>query len=145
MTLNRADLVAALLAFPGQERGDLGSLGFLIAEAVSLPRDEALDRALFGIFERFPEEDGYGVYWSVLHGLERRGDFEESLLASLRRSPSSFGLRMLNGLRGAGRSECAGVNIMALFEEIASRPDVPMEVREMAAEHAKYERQRGDE
>ena len=26
--------------------------------------------SLFGIFERYPNEDGAGVFWTILHGLE---------------------------------------------------------------------------
>ncbi len=25
---------------------------------------------LFGVFERFPEDDGAGVFWSIVHGVE---------------------------------------------------------------------------
>lgn len=27
-------------------------------------------RALLGVFERFPEDDGFGVFWSIVHCLE---------------------------------------------------------------------------
>jgi len=145
MSGRKPELVSALLAFGGQETGDLNALDGLITEAVSQPPGHDLDRALFSIFERFPEEDGHGVYWSIIHGLERRGGYEESLLASVRRSPSPFALLMLNRLCNAGQMECAGVRIVPLLEEVASSSDVAPAARQEAMEFLEHQRQRANE
>jgi hypothetical protein len=53
---------------------------------------------LFRVFERFPDEDGAGVLWSIVHGLERRNDYEVALTDSLARQPSEMGNLMLQRL-----------------------------------------------
>jgi hypothetical protein len=51
---------------------------------------------LFRIFERFPEDDGAGVFWSIVHGIESTDlDYEELLRESLARQPSEFCQLML--------------------------------------------------
>ena len=140
MASSRLELVNALLAFGGQEVGDLAALDGLIAEATSQPPSDELDRALFGIFERFPSEDGHGVYWSIVHGLERRGGYEESLLASVRRSPSPFALLMLNRLSNDGQTECGGISIVSLLQEVASSPDANPDLRAEAVAFLEHQR-----
>jgi hypothetical protein len=54
---------------------------------------------LFGVFERFPDDDGQGVLWSIVHGIEARNDYEQSLCESLTRRPSFMGNVMLKRLR----------------------------------------------
>jgi hypothetical protein len=137
--------VVALGAFRGEEEGDLDALDLLIGHAVSQPPDADIDRALFGIFERFPQEDGHGVYWSIVHGLERRGDYESGLVASVRRSPSPFALLMLNRLCNGGHTKCAGVAIKSLLEDVAASSEVTPEVRQEAAEFLAHQRDRASE
>lgn len=61
---------------------------------------------LFGVFERFPNDDGAGVLWSIVHGVERLDlDYEQPLRASLARRPSHMGKVMLGRLE---RSKSAG-------------------------------------
>jgi hypothetical protein len=51
---------------------------------------------LFGVFERFPEDDGAGVLWSIVHGVESLDlDYEQPLRDSLARQPSEMGAIML--------------------------------------------------
>ena len=51
---------------------------------------------LFGIFERFPEDDGAGVFWSIVHGVEALPYNYESLLReSYGRVPSEMSKVML--------------------------------------------------
>lgn len=51
---------------------------------------------LFGVFERFPEDDGAGVLWSIVHGVESLDlDYEQPLRESLVRQPSEMGQIML--------------------------------------------------
>jgi hypothetical protein len=138
----RQELIAFLRGFPGQEAGDLDTLDEVVAEAVSLPPDPELDAALFSVFERHPDEDGYGVYWSILHGLEARGAYEPALLACVRRKPSEFAARMLNGMCNAGHKDCAGVAILHLLTEIAGSPDASEETRRSAAAYVEHQRQR---
>jgi hypothetical protein len=62
------------------------------APASALPK-------LFGVFERFPDEDGAGVLWSIVHGVEALGlDYERPLRESVARRPSDMGKIMLGRL-----------------------------------------------
>lgn len=52
---------------------------------------------LFGVFERFPEDDGAGVLWSIVHGIEALPfDYVPALQQSHRRSPSLMSDIMLS-------------------------------------------------
>lgn len=52
--------------------------------------------SLFRVFERFPEDDGAGVLWSIVHGVEGLDlDYEQPLRDSLARQPSDMGKIML--------------------------------------------------
>jgi len=43
--------------------------------------------AIFHLFERFPEDDGAGVFWSAVRGMEAIGDYENSLAQRFPRGP----------------------------------------------------------
>ncbi len=54
---------------------------------------------LFGVFERYPEDDGAGVLWSILHGVEGLPfDYEPLLKESMSKKPSFMGQIMLKRL-----------------------------------------------
>lgn len=50
--------------------------------------------ALFGIFEKYPTDDGAGVFWTILHGLETL-KYEQKLYNSLIAKPSHMAIAML--------------------------------------------------
>lgn len=66
----------------------------------SLPHAEqdAFSESLFGILERFPTGDAFGLFWTILHILEQMPNFERKLEQSLQRQPSEFGLLMAKRL-----------------------------------------------
>lgn len=79
-----------------------------------LPLDDAIGRlweigvtsecvpVLFAMFERFPDEDGAGVLWSIVHGVEALDlDYEPLLRESLSRQSSLMGRIMLGRLERA--------------------------------------------
>ena len=60
---------------------------------------------LFGVFERFPEEDGAGVLWSIVHGVESlQFNYEPVLRQSIARQPSYMGRVMLQRLEKTNES-----------------------------------------
>ena len=72
----------------------------LLAElrADGSPPVESVD-VLLGVLERFPDSDGFGVLWSVVHGIESLPHpYEEQLRASHRRVPSEMSAIMLSRL-----------------------------------------------
>lgn len=55
---------------------------------------------LFGVFERFPNEDGVGIMWSIVHGIENLGfDDEQPWSDSFARQPSDMGKNMIDRLK----------------------------------------------
>jgi hypothetical protein len=71
--------------------------------------------AMFDLFARFREEDGSGVFWSALHGMEHVGGYEEMLLQSYQRSPSLMTRAMLRRLLKSGQTRIGGVSIVTLI------------------------------
>ena len=78
--------------------------------------------ALLGIFERFPEEDGFGIFWGIVHLLEACKGYEASLINSVRRMPVEFNILMINRLLNAGVQEIDGVSLMATLKSVVSNP-----------------------
>jgi hypothetical protein len=126
-----ADVLAEIDKFR-PKNGDWRPLSALLRELrqCDLP-PEATD-VLLGVFERYPTEDGAGAFWNVVEILESRPGYEERLVASLRRAPSEFALKMANRLIEAGRGEVRGVPVFSLIEEVSRRPDVETGVRLLA-------------
>lgn len=54
---------------------------------------------LFRVFERFPNDDGAGALWSIVHGVEYLDDYETELCDSLSRRSSFMGNVMLKRLQ----------------------------------------------
>ena len=107
------------------------------------PHPEIGIDALFRVLERFPDSDGFGVFWSILHGLEALPNYETRLIQSVQQQPMEFNLIMINRLLNAGVDEINGVNLVALLDTIADTPIHRQRARELARNFA--ERHRTDE
>jgi len=79
-------------------------------------------RDLFSLLERFPEEDGAGVIWSVVHGLESIQGYEVELLQSLRRKPSRSGIALATRLLNGGVQHVGESSLIEVLVEV-SRSD----------------------
>ena len=90
----------------------------LLEEAFSSSDPKAYYTAIFNLFERFPNEDGAGVFWSALHGMEAVGEYETDLLRHFRRCPSEMTKVMLVRIRNSGQKEIQGVSIDSLIGSI---------------------------
>lgn len=107
--------------------GNWIALDALMAELWQTGHPEQAIPELLSVFERYPDEDGAGVIWGVLHGLESLPNYEPELLRSLARQPSEFGVRMLGRLLNAGIQEIAGVSVLHKLQEIsASTPSATL-------------------
>ena len=96
--------------------------------------------AMLRVLERFPAEDGAGVFWSIVHGLESLPGYEEPLVASVCSLPSEFGIIMIHRLLNSGVNEVADVHLLSLLEATAKNVSIQEEVRNRAARClAKYE------
>jgi len=70
------------------------------------------------VLERFPDEDGGGVLWSIVHGLEHLNDYEQKLLDSLYRTPSEMGVIMIRRIENTGETKIKGKEIKAIYAEL---------------------------
>ena len=112
--------------------GDWRRFDALLGElwAAGNPDRHILD--LLAVLERFPEDDGAGVLWGVLHGLESLSGYEPKLIESVRRQPSELGVIMVGRLLNGGVSEVGGVGLVDLLRGVAVRAGIPNGVREAA-------------
>jgi hypothetical protein len=87
----------------------------LIEQAFSSKNPSDYYVAIFNLFERFPEEDGSGVFWSAVHGMEKVGNYEKSLLRFYRRYPTLMSKIMLVRLQNSGHTMIEGMAINMLI------------------------------
>lgn len=77
-------------------------LDSLLSELWSIGATAECIPVLLGVFERFPDEDGSGVLWSIVHGIEALEiDYGSALRESVSRKPSLMGGIMLGRLERA--------------------------------------------
>jgi hypothetical protein len=95
--------------------GDWRPLEGHIERAFATPDPTKYYHAMFNLFERFPKEDGAGVFWSVLHGMEAIGGYEEMLLLYFRRWPSLMTETMLRRILNSGQTHIGKMDIATLI------------------------------
>jgi len=95
--------------------GDWRPLEGHIEQAFASPDPKKYYPAIFKLFERFSEEDGAGVFWSALHGMEAVGGYEEMLLLYFRRWPSLMAQTMLRRILNSGQTHIDKVAIATLI------------------------------
>jgi hypothetical protein len=115
-----------------------------LEEAVGAARPEDCGqpdfRALLGVFERFPEDDGYGIFWSIVHYLEACAGYESALIESVTRSPVEFNLLMVNRLINGGVTEIEGQALLSVLASVASNPAALRSARKSANGFIEYQR-----
>jgi hypothetical protein len=131
MSRDATAIIADLNGYSGSDTTWRG-LDELVLELFRSPVSAAGLDALFGVFERHPTHDGFGVFWTILHGIESVSAYEPHLLSSLRRRPSLFAVYMVNRILNAGDPDVGGVSWISALRDIASREDVEREVRDAA-------------
>jgi len=72
--------------------------------------------AIFNLFERFPDDDGAGVFWTALHGMEAVGGYEDKLMVYFRRYPSLMTRAMLRRILNSGVKTIGTVEIGGLLQ-----------------------------
>jgi hypothetical protein len=109
------------------------------------PQDcgQAEFRALLGVFERFPEDDGYGIFWSIVHCLEACEGYESALIDSVARSPAEFNVLMVNRLLNGGLTEVDGQSLLAVLASVASNPMARSSARKSAQGFVAYQAAQG--
>jgi hypothetical protein len=94
----------------------------------------------FRLFERFPEDDGYELFWSILLGIERQPGYGPLVVASVRRRPSGFPVLMLNRLLNAGQVSVGDVDLLQVLQAVAADEQCPPGVRRDAQEYLEHQR-----
>ena len=135
MARSAAKIVAAIRAFEPAD-GNWRPLDDLFAELWSTGEAKLQIPALFSVLERFPEEDGAGVLWSVVHGLESLPDYEPELVRSVQRQPSELAVTMIGRLLNGGISKVGATDLVSLLQSVAAHAEVPARVREIARDFA---------
>jgi hypothetical protein len=99
MNRPQTEILREIDRFEPGPTGDWLALDTFLAELWQTNISAPCLPTLFRIFERFPEDDGAGVFWSIVHGIESTNlDYERPLRESLSRQPSEFGRLMLRRL-----------------------------------------------
>lgn len=99
----------------------------LVNELWEIGKPELGINTLFRVFERYPNDDGAGVFWTILHGLETL-NYEESLYSSLMEKPSHMGITMLKRIENTDSELVAGKSITELKKIIQNNPKVDSEL-----------------
>ena len=96
-------------------------------------------RALLSVFERFPEDDGYETFWSIVHCLEAGEGYEEQLIESVTRFPAEFNLLMVNRLLNVGVTEIKGQSLLSVLASVAENAAASDSVRKSAQGFIEYQ------
>nr|WP_295770945.1 hypothetical protein [Rhodoferax sp.] len=119
----------------------------LLDEAVSAVDSKACGerefRALLGVFERFPEDDGYEVFWSIVHCLEACTGYEQTLIESVTRCPVEFNVLMINRLLNGGVGQINNQPLLSVLVSVSSNPAATAEVKKSAQRFVEYQEKRG--
>jgi hypothetical protein len=112
------------------EHGDWRKLDNLLDELWVTGEQQKYARNLFNLFERFPEDHGAGVLWSVVHGIETFDNYEKELLESLNRQPSEMGVVMLRRIVNSGTKVIAGLPLNRIVADLINNTLTPESVRQ---------------
>lgn len=100
-------------------------------------------RELLGVFERFPEDDGYGIFWSIVHFLETCSGYEPLLIESVSRVPTEFNVLMVNRLINGNVLEVDGQSLLSVLASLASNPAASSSARRSAQGFLEYQAKHG--
>ena len=143
MADNLQTIIAALDGITSvNDEAQLAILDNAIQSLMVSDHPELGTRAMLGCFERFPDDDVYGVFWTILHGLESVPGYESALVESVRRHPSLFGLTMINRILNAGGSVINGIDLLALLQDVSQRSDLSEVIKNEAKEFVMWQHSR---
>jgi hypothetical protein len=125
-----------------EDETELAKLDSAVNSLLASDHPERGIRALFHVYERFPDKDGYGVFWSILHGLESLPGYEEVLVESAKRQPTEFSLMMVNRILNAGQTHVKGRDLAAVLAEVARDKNYSAAIRRVAGDLAEWQRGR---
>lgn len=98
----------------------------------------------FRFYERFPEDDGCGVFWSILHGIEAQRGYESRLVESIRRRPASFTVLLVNRLLNGGIRAVGDVDLFQLLATVATDTSCSPGARDDAQRFLDHQRKKAE-
>ena len=100
MSRPQNEILLAIERFTPSPEGNWLDLDTLLSELWKTPISAACLPVLFRVFERFPDNEGAGVLWGIVHGVEATDlDYEKPLRESVERCPSEPGQHRLRRLQ----------------------------------------------
>jgi hypothetical protein len=142
MSRDICQVVADIDALPTADGDDLGRLQKLIDEYFASPVAAEHIDVWFRLYERFPEDHGYGVFWTILHGLEAQPECDAAVVASVHRRPTHYSVMMVNRMLNADIRTAAGTDLLELLRQVAADERIATSVREDAEKFLKHQRDR---
>jgi hypothetical protein len=143
-----AEITAAVGAIASLNDTDqLQQLDGLVGDYAKLPKPDAeagLD-IWFRLYERFPDEDGFGVCWSILHMIEGYHPVSDRfVVASVQRKPTEFPVLMVNRILNGGTKAVGGVDLVVLLQSVVDDQTCADYVRNSAQEFLEYQKRVAD-
>ena len=89
-------------------------------------------RAMLALLERFPDEDGFGVFWSILHCLEKCVGYASLAVESAATAPTEFNLTMINRLLNSGVTSVDGRPLLSILETAIRSNEASINTKEVA-------------
>lgn len=143
MSLEIQNLIANLDSIASVEDPDeLQRLEDSVNRLLASEKPEHGIDALLRVFERFPNKDGFGIFWSILHGLEGLPNYQEKLIESVNRHPSHFSLMMINRMLNAGQTEVKGTDLLSVLKRVATDERQEEEIRRDAQHLVEWQQSR---
>jgi hypothetical protein len=143
-----AEITAAVAGITSLTDTDqLQRLDGLATDYAKLPKADAeagLD-IWFRLYERFPDDDGFGVCWGILHMIEAFHPVSDRfVVASVQRQPTEFPVLMVNRILNSGTKAVGGVDLLALLQVIADDDKNPGSIREVARGFLEHQKRVAD-
>jgi hypothetical protein len=105
----------------------------LIAEALDHSGASTSFSHLLNVFSRFPDDDGAGVFWSIIHGLETFPDYQPALLSAIRAHPTGLSLTMVNRMLNGGETHVGNTSWLSVLQSVAGNDAYSQTVRATAS------------
>ena len=125
-----------------EEPDDLTVLDLAVTKLFQCGNAAAAIPCLFRLLERFPDKDGFGIFWSVLHGLESLPGYETELLESVQRKPSQFSVRMINRIINTGQKHICDNDLLNVLQLVVDNPTALHSVQTEATQFIEYQRKK---
>ncbi len=117
-----------------REVGQLQELEAAARSIDSAALTESECEAIYRLFERFPDDDAFGGFFSLLHKLEAHNGYERELLISVKRQATEFNIEMVARIIRGGTNVVNGTDLLSLLKHVAQSGTTLPNSRKYAAE-----------